>query len=188
MADPLNGTHAVVVLPTDQVAPEVLAGARSLMDLAWPDPDDRFTDDDWDHALGGLHAYIRDAAGVVIAHASVVPRRLWIGEHPVTAGYVEAVAVQPDLQGQGLGSAVMEAIDALIRLRYELGVLGTGEDRFYARLGWERWGGTLWVRRTAGSERSPEEDGYVWVLRTPGSPPFSGDEPLSCEERPGDDW
>lgn len=189
MADPaLGGPPDVVVLPTDRLTPDDLAGARALMDLAWPDPDDAFSDDDWDHALGGMHAFVRGSPATVLVHASVVPRRMWIGEREVTAGYVEAVAVRPELQGRGLGTAVMEAIDAVIRERYDLGVLGTGADRFYERLGWERWRGTLWVRRPTGPERSTDEEGYVWVLRTSRGPAFSGDETLSCEERPGDDW
>jgi hypothetical protein len=83
----------------------------------------------------------------------------------------------------------MEALDGVIREGYALGCLGTGEDRFYARLGWERWAGTLWVRRAGDvRDRSADEEGYVWVLRTPSSPPFTGEEPLTCEERSGDDW
>lgn len=178
----------VELRPTDALTPDDLAGIRALMDLGWPDPEEAFADEDWEHALGGLHAFVRDPSGRIVAHGSVVPRTLWIGEQPVATGYVEAVATHPDHRRRGLGSAVMEALDAAITERDELGCLGTGEDRFYARLGWERWAGTLWVRRPGGDERSPEEEGYVWVLRTPRSPAFTGTEPLTCEERSGDDW
>ena len=173
---------------TDGLTAADLARIRALMDLGWPDPDEAFDDDDWDHALGGVHALVRDPGGRVLAHGSVVPRSLWIGDRAVAAGYVEAVATHPAWRRRGLGSAVMTALATVVRDRYELGCLGTGEDRFYARLGWERWRGPSWVRRPGGPERSPDEDGYLWVLRTPTGPPFTGDEPLTCEERPGDDW
>jgi aminoglycoside 2'-N-acetyltransferase I len=180
---------AVELRPTESLTADDLAAIRALMDLGWPDPDEAFQDEDWDHALGGVHAYVRDAAGRIVAHGSVVPRTLWIGTDPVATGYVEAVATHPGHRRLGLGSAVMEALDGVIAERYALGCLGTGEDRFYARLGWERWRGSLWVRRAGGGrERCPDEEGYVWVLRTPASPSFTGDEPLSCEERSGDDW
>jgi aminoglycoside 2'-N-acetyltransferase I len=173
---------------TDSLTPDDLAACRALMDLAWPDPDDRFTDEDWTHALGGTHALVRDEAGTVVAHGSVVPRTLWIGGRAVATGYVEAVATHPDHRRRGLGTAVMAALGEVITDGFELGALGTGEECFYARLGWVRWVGTLWVRRPAGPERSPDEEGHVWVLRTSRSPAFTGEEPLGCEERPGDDW
>lgn len=173
---------------TDELTSADLAGVRALMDLGWPDPEEAFSDDDWDHALGGVHALVRDAGGAIRSHGSVVPRTLWIGERPVATGYVEAVATHPAWRGRGLGSAVMAALGRVIEERHELGCLGTGEDRFYARLGWERWRGPSWVLRAGGRERSPDEDGYLWVLRTSTSPPFTGEEPLTCEERPGDDW
>lgn len=179
----------VELAATDALAPDDLVAIRALMDLGWPDPDEAFEDEDWEHALGGVHAFVRDVAGRIVAHGSVVPRTLWIGEDPLATGYVEAVATHPEHRRLGLGSAVMEALDTVIRERYALGCLGTGEEGFYARLGWERWGGTLWVRRAGGRrDRCADEEGYVWVLRTPSSPGFTGDEPLSCEERAGDDW
>jgi aminoglycoside 2'-N-acetyltransferase I len=177
----------VIVLPTASMEPVDLASARALMALAWPDPDDAFDDDDWDHALGGVHAFIRED-GAVVAHASVVPRRLWVGDRTLAVGYVEAVATRPDRQRQGLGSVVMRAIGDVVRERYELGALGTGEGPFYARLGWEPWLGETWVRRATGPERTPDDDGGIWVLRTPRTGPLDVRAPIACEERPGDDW
>ena len=68
-----------------------------------------FDDDDWEHALGGIHATIREADDVV-AHASVIQRRLLHGGRALRAGYVEAVGVRADRRRQGYGRAVMERI------------------------------------------------------------------------------
>ena len=60
-----------------------------------------FTDADWEHALGGMHAVICHH-GALIAHAAVVQRRLLYGDTALRCGYVEGVAVREDWRGQGL--------------------------------------------------------------------------------------
>ena len=57
--------------------------------------DGAFTDDDWDHARGGLHAVAFDGSELV-GHASVVQRRLLHDGKALRAGYVEGVAVRAD--------------------------------------------------------------------------------------------
>jgi aminoglycoside 2'-N-acetyltransferase I len=163
------------------------------MDEAFGTGEEAFAEEDWQHALGGLHAVLVDGEAV-IAHASVVERELWIAGRPVRTGYVEAVATRPGLEGRGHGSRVMEAVGEHIRATFELGALGTGRHSFYQRLGWETWQGPLFVR-AAGTgdegpslERTPDDEGSLLVLRTPASPPFEGTEPLSCDWRPGDVW
>ena len=158
---------------------------RSLLDAAFAGD---FTDDDWAHALGGTHAIV-EVDGAVVAHASVVPRVLDIGTQHVRAGYVEAVGVLPTLHGTGLGTAVMRALGEVIAREFELGVLSTGEWRFYEGLGWERWRGPTWVRHPHGRlERSPDDDDSLMILRTPTSPPIDLFAPLTCDARPGDPW
>jgi aminoglycoside 2'-N-acetyltransferase I len=151
------------------------------------DDDERFTDADWDHAVGGVH-FVLDLDGEIIAHASVVERQLQIGGRPVRTGYVEAVATAPDRQKAGFGSLVMTEVAAYIRDRFELGALGTGRHRFYERLGWLSWSGPSSVRTTDGTVPTPDEDGYILVLPTPTSPPLDLADPISCEWRPGDVW
>ena len=109
-------TRLLATTALDEVS---LAAIRALLDAAF---DGDFDDDDWDHALGGTHALIETADGV-IAHASVVPRVLDVGSQPVRAGYVEAVAVLPTRHGTGLGSAVMRALGEVIAGEFELGAL-----------------------------------------------------------------
>jgi aminoglycoside 2'-N-acetyltransferase I len=76
-----------------------------------------------------------------------------------------------------------------IREQYELGVLGTGEQHFYERLGWERWQGRSFVRGNDGTVSSTaEEDPWLMVLRTGPSAAMPLTGTLTCEWRPGDVW
>lgn len=175
-------------LPTAALAPGEVAAIRALLSEAFgPDEDDRFTDDDWDHAVGGTH-FVLDLVGEVIAHASVVERVLELGGRPVRTGYVEAVAVAPRQQGLGHGSTLMTAVTAWIADRFELGALGTGRPRFYERLGWRTWRGPSAVRTPNGIRRTPDEDGFILVLPTRSSPQFDLTETITCDWRPGDVW
>ena len=165
-----------------------LAHVWALTQAAFPAGD--FSHDDLAHAMGGRH-FLAEADGRIVGHASVVERSLEVDGRPIRAGYVEAVAVLPAWQGQGIASALMTAAGAHIRSHYELGALGTGHPAFYERLGWRIWAGPTWVRTAAGDQRSEDEDGGILWLRTPTTPttpPVTGDEPISCEWRAGDAW
>ena len=177
-------------LTTPELSPDEVVAIRSILWAAFDDPDEpdeAFTEHDWQHGLGGTHV-VADLEGRVVAHGSVVAREIHVGSRPLAAGYVESVATRPDLQRTGLGTAVMRELGAIIGERYEAGFLGTGELDFYRRLGWESWRGPLSVRTTGGDQRTPDEDGFVMVLRMPISPPLDLDAPLSCDWRPGDVW
>jgi aminoglycoside 2'-N-acetyltransferase I len=174
-------------LPTSQLTAAEVRAIRALLWAAFPSGDEAFTEDDWRHAIGGLH-FVLERDGRVLAHASVVERQLHVGGQPVQAGYVEAVATDPDQQGRGLGTRVMRDVTSYIRERFELGALGTGSHHFYERLGWVAWRGPTSVRTDAGTHRTPGEDGYILVLPTPSSPPLDPTAPISCEWRPGAVW
>jgi aminoglycoside 2'-N-acetyltransferase I len=165
-----------------------VAALRKLLRAAFaPDEHGGFTEDDWRHALGGLHflAFDKDS---LVAHAAVVARELHIAGKPLNAGYVEAVATSPGHQRRGFGSTVMRAVDDYIAANFELGALGTSSHGFYERLGWHTWRGPTYVRTAHGLERSTAEDGYIMVLRTPSSPALDLEAPISCDWRPGDSW
>ncbi|MDT5258310.1 MAG: aminoglycoside 2-N-acetyltransferase, partial [Mycobacterium sp.] len=66
-----------------------------------------FTENDWEHALGGMHALIW-RHGAIIAHAAVVQRRLLYRGVALRCGYVEGFAVREDCRGQGLAHALMD--------------------------------------------------------------------------------
>jgi aminoglycoside 2'-N-acetyltransferase I len=170
----------------DLTSAEVSA-LRALLWAAFPPGEEGFTEDDWEHALGGMH-FLLEVEGAITAHASVVERELHVSGRPRRAGYVEAVATAPTSQGQGLGTVVMRDVNAYIRDAFEMGALGTGLHGFYERLGWETWRGPTSVRTDRGEQRTPDEDGYILVLRTPNSPPLDLAAPISCDWRPGDVW
>ncbi|MBA3688646.1 MAG: GNAT family N-acetyltransferase [Chloroflexi bacterium] len=150
--------------------------------------------EDWDgywESIGpGVHVIAEQAGRGVVAHAAIVPRLLYPGEATLRTGYVEAVAVAPAMQRHGLGTKVMEIIDAMIDEAYELGALGTGSHGFYERLGWVTWRGPTWIREGDGRvERSPNEDGGIMVRRTPTTPAdFDLTLPIAVDWRPGEVW
>ncbi len=174
-------------LPTDLLTPDELRTIRALMDVAFGTGEEAFADEDWAHALGGQH-FVLDLDGEIVSHASVVERVLEIGGRPLRTGYVEAVATAPAEQGRGHGSIVMEAATEHIRAGFELGALGTGRHAFYERIGWAMWRGPAFVRSPEGERRTPDDEGYILVLRTSSSPPFDLGEPIICDWRPGDVW
>lgn len=175
-------------LPTESLTEPELIAIRALMDAAFgTDEEDGFADEDWAHALGGRH-FVLDIHGQIVSHASVVERVLEIGGQPLRTGYVEAVATAPGLEDRGHGSAVMTAANEHILATFELGALGTGRHAFYGRLGWETWRGQALLRTPEGPVRTPDEEGFILVLRTPQSPPFDLSDSISCEWRPGDVW
>lgn len=107
-------------LPTDALTTDELRAIRALMDTAFGTGDEAFADEDWEHALGGLHVVL-DLDGEVVSHASVVERALEIGGRPFRTGYVEAVATDPGRQDQGYGTRVMTAATEHVRATFELG-------------------------------------------------------------------
>lgn len=175
-------------LSTKELTRSELVAIRALLERAFgSDEEERFTDADWDHSLGGVH-FVLDIAGEIVAQASVVERELHIGGRTLRTGYVEAVATEPERQGAGFGSLVMADMTAWIRDRFELGGLGTGRQGFYQRLGWLTWIGPSSVRMADNERPTPEDDGYIMVLPTPSSPPLDLTAPISCDWRPGDVW
>jgi aminoglycoside 2'-N-acetyltransferase I len=173
----------VSVLHTWQVPETTLTAVRELLDEAF---DGGFGDDDWEHSLGGVHALAWDG-DELIGHGSVVQRRLLHGGRALRAGYVEGVAVRADRRRQGVGGAVMAALEDVVRGAYPLGALSASEDAlaFYAARGWQRWRGRTFAMTPAGVERTEEEDDGVFVL--PVVPlDLAGD--LTCDWRDGDVW
>jgi len=149
--------------------------------------DGRFTDEDWEHTLGGRHVVVFDE-GLCVAHAAVVPRTLCVAGAPFDCGYVEGVATAPEKQGRGFGSLAMTEISRFIRSEYEFGALSTDRHSFYERLGWERWSGPTYVRTGTDEVRTEEEDAGIMVLRFGPSGGIDLAAALSCEARRGDDW
>ncbi len=163
-----------------------LAAVRALLDDAF---DGDFSDEDWDHTVGGIHAIVVDGDDV-IAHGSLVQRRLLHDGRALRTGYVEAVAVRADRRRQGHGSAVMAALEHVLRHGgYELGALGASDEAvpLYRGRGWRLWRGPSAVLAPTGIERTPEEDGCVYVMPVAGVR-LDLDAEIACDWRPGDVW
>ena len=160
-----------------------LTAARAMLDAAFAD----FGDHDWEHALGGIHALVWES-GELVGHASVVQRRILHGGRALRAGYVEAVAVRGDRRRRGVGGALMEAIERVVRGAYELGALGASDAgaALYAARGWKRWRGRTFALTPDGVVRTEEEDDSIYVLPVSAALDLSGD--LTCDWREGDVW
>ena len=146
-----------------------------------------FSEDDWEHALGGMHALVYHH-GALIAHAAVVQRRLLYRGAPLRAGYLEGVAVREDWRGQGLGSALMDGAEQVIRGAYELGALSPSEParQLYLDRGWVPWRGPTSVLAPGGLTRTPDDDGAVFVL--PVTVELDPTADLVCDWRTGEVW
>lgn len=173
---------------TADVDPVDLSAAQDLLQAAFAHlpPDEAFGPEDWEHALGGTHALLHDGS-TLVAHAALVMRRVLHGGRALRCGYVEAVAVAPDRQRQGLGGQVMSALEALAPA-YDLLALGATDEGMglYLSRGWVPWRGRLFALTPDGVLPTDDEEGYVLVL--PGSTPLDLDGDLTCDWRDGDVW
>ena len=172
------------VAHTADLGAEALHAARALLDDVFGA---EMEDEDWDHALGGVHTLVWEEQRLV-GHASVVQRRLLHAGRALRTGYVEGVAVRADRRRRGHGTAMMEALERVIRGAYELGALGASEDgvRLYEQCGWRPWQGRLFALTPAGVIPTAEEEGDVYVLETSVALERTGE--LTCDWRDGDVW
>ena len=158
---------------------------RLLLDVAFGG---RFSSEDWNHALGGRHFFIRNSAGRIVSHASVVERKLETSGYPLSTGYVEAVATQPEFQRQGLATAVMHAVGEFVQDRFELSALSSSRAGFYEKRGWIRWRGATWCREEENLARTADEDGGVFVKFTRHGPLLDVEGDIVVQWRAGDVW
>ena len=171
---------------TSELDVATLAEIRDFLDAAY---DGDFADEDWEHALGGVHLQLRED-GELLGHACVVQRRLVHRGTGIRTGYVEAVAVRGDRRRLGHGDALMAATEGIVSAAYDLGALSAAEEarRLYTRRGWVPWGGETWVLAPDGLRRTQDDDGGILVLETPTSPELDFGSGLACDWRPGDVW
>lgn len=176
--------HTARLIHTADLDNETRQSAHQLLIEAF---EGDFTADDWDHTLGGMHALVYHH-GALIAHAAVVLRRLLYRGTPLRTGYVEGVAVREDWRGQGLGRALMNSAEQVIRGAYRLGALSSSESarHIYIGRGWIQWKGPTSVLAPTGLIRTPEDDGYVFVMPVDVTLDPTAD--LVCDWRSGDVW
>lgn len=174
----------VHVAHTADVSASTLREAHALLRQVFGE---EMSDEDWEHVLGGMHAFTW-AEGQLVGHASIVQRRLLHGGRALRTGYVEGVGVHPALRRQGHGAALMEALERVLQGAYELGALGASDEgaRFYASRGWLPWRGTTWAMTPLGTVRTEEEDDSVYVLPVTAELDLTGE--LTCDWRDGALW
>ncbi|MFI5984750.1 GNAT family N-acetyltransferase [Streptomyces sp. NPDC051555] len=154
---------SVRVVHTAGLGEDGLRAVRALLEEAF---EGDFGDLDFEHALGGMHALAYEGDRIV-AHGSVVMRRVVHRGRSLRTGYVEAVAVRPDRRRRGLGAGIVAALEQVIAGAYPLGALSASEQgaALYAGRGWSVWGGEIGTLGPGGPERLAGEEGstYVWV-------------------------
>jgi aminoglycoside 2'-N-acetyltransferase I len=171
-------------IPSAQLARESLDELRGLFNAAFGE---RFSDTDFQHSLGGTH-FVIATEGRLVSHAAVVARTLKVGDMSLRAAYVEAVATEPRHQRRGHASTVMRHVAEEVRETFEIGALSTASPGFYTQLGWEQWQGPSFVDAPSGRVRTAEDDGGIYVLRTPSSATIDLADALTCDWRLGDVW
>ncbi|MGA8257685.1 MAG: GNAT family N-acetyltransferase [Nocardioides sp.] len=173
----------VIAAHTGELASDELGAIRVLLDAAF---DGRFDDHDWEHSLGGMHALVLEGDDKVIAHGSLVQRRLLHEGRSLRTGYVEGVATRADRRRAGHGSTVMTALERLAPA-YDVLALSASAAAvpFYEARGWTVWRGASSVLSPEGLLPTPDDDGAIYVL---GGAGLDLDEPLICDWRNGDVW
>ena len=174
----------VSLIHTARVDRATLDAARALVDEAFGG---EFGDDDWEHALGGLHALAFEGTRLV-GHGALVQRRVLHQGRTLRCGYVEAVGVVPDRRRQGLASAVMAELEWVTRRAYDLGALSATDagSGLYLSRGWRLWAGPTSALTPSGIRRTPDDDGSVHVLVGGAELDLSAE--LTCDWRDGDVW
>ena len=179
------GRLALRTVVTADLTAEEADRLRSFLDEAFAGG---FGEDDWSHALGGIHV-LGAVDGELAGHAAVVCRQLIVGEQTLRTGYVEAVATGPAWRRRGIAGRLMESVERLATGGFELGALASSEEgtALYRRRGWTPWQGPLAALTPRGPIPTPDEQ--VFVLSTP-TTPMSVDptDKLTCDWRRGDLW
>ena len=173
------------VAHTSELDPALLDDSRAMLVEVF---EGTFEPEDWEHALGGIHAIAYGDDGELVGHASVVQRRLLHGGRALRTGYVEGVGVRKDARRQGHAGALMDAIERVIRGAYELGALGASDMAlpFYRGRGWRPWEGETYAFTPDGRIRTPDDDDSLHVLEL--GAPLDRTGEITCDWREGAVW
>ncbi|QKW09380.1 GNAT family N-acetyltransferase [Streptomyces sp. NA04227] len=174
----------VTLAHTADLAADQLSGIRALLDTAF---EGEFDAQDWDHALGGLHVLLTGEDGL-LAHGAVIQRRVRHAGRSLRVGYVEAVAVRPELHRSGHGGRIMAAAERVIDAAYELGALSASDAgaALYRSRGWQVWPGRIGALGPDGPLRLPDEEGSTFLREVPGGPQLDAEQGLFFDWRDGD--
>ncbi|MET9430700.1 MULTISPECIES: GNAT family N-acetyltransferase [unclassified Streptomyces] len=179
MTDSLRTAH------TYALTPAALDALRAMLETAF---DGDFGEEDWDHGLGGVHAYVEDERGIA-AHGSVIMRRVVHAGRAYRVGYVEGVAVRADRRRQGLGGRVMAALEEVIDGAYAFGALSASDEgaELYRARGWQLWNGRVEAYGPGGVVHLPDEEDSTYLRPAAGRPlPAAETGALMFDWRDGD--
>ena len=169
---------------TAEASTEFLNELRTLLSISFGN---KFTEDDWNHGLGGRHFAILEA-GRLVAYCAVVPRRIYIEEKPYSCGYLENVASAPDKRHQGFASMAVRKANQHITENFDIGGLSTSKHDFYRKFGWQVWRGPTFVVSNGSWRSSDSVGGGIMILETGAVPMLDPQSRIACEDRPGDAW
>ena len=186
---------AIKVIPAQQLTPIDLQSIQALCTRA-------FEEDVWcdyDYLKSAFHVIGR-VDNKIVSHGLWTDRLLIVdGQAPLKTAYLEYVATEPALQGQGLASQLLRFFieyiqnDSLLRTQlhidkpYQIAALAPEDSDFYQRLGWQLWVGDLAIRLEDGQTIATLDDD-VMVYRLACTPIFSVTGALSAESREGEWW
>ena len=147
-----------------------------------------FTDADWEHALGGMHAMIMPSRRADRRTPQWCSAACCTGTRHCGAATSKASRSARTGAGQGLADALMDAVEQVVRGAYQLGALSASEAgrNLYAARGWLPWRGPTSVLAPTGMRRTPDDDGSLFVL--PVSVELDTGEAITCDWRDGDVW
>lgn len=174
----------VDLLDTPVLTPATRQAARCLVERAF---DGSVSVEDWMKAPSAPYASPA-RRGPSHRGRPVVQRHLLHGGRTFRVGYVEAVAVHPELRRRGLPSSVMAALEGVVRTAYDGGALSATDDgaALHRARGWLPGQGSTWALTPEGRVRTPEDDDAVFVLPDAAELDPAGE--LTCDWRDGDLW
>ncbi|MFC8671086.1 GNAT family N-acetyltransferase [Streptomyces griseorubiginosus] len=147
---------------------------------------ERYTQESWEHCLGGIH-YLLRYGDKLVAHGALVPRYLRQGDMELRGVYGESMATLSDWRNLGFGTAIVALATAEIRRNYDIGVFAGSRYGFYRRLGWDKWRGPTFVETARGIELKGPDRGAV-MFWLPDHSIVDPDADLTTISRSGDDW
>jgi aminoglycoside 2'-N-acetyltransferase I len=174
----------VRVRHTEQLSEEELDELKAMLKAVFGT--ERYTDESWEHCLGGIH-YLLRYGDRLVAHGALVPRYLRQGGRVLRGVYGESMATLNDWRNFGFGSAIVAMATAEIRRNYDIGVFAASRYGFYQRLGWDKWRGPTFVETEHGIEPKGPDRGAV-MFRLPDHSTVDPDADLTTISRSGDDW
>lgn len=178
----MNPSLQMTTLPSDALTGAQRAAVIDLINRAYEEDLAEL----FDSFTGATHI-LGTVGDTLVSHALWVTRRLRVETQPLLrTAYVELVATDPAWQRRGFATAVMNKVAEDIR-DYDIGALSPFSVDYYARLGWERWQGPLFIRKGDDLLPTPDDED-VMILRLPRTPALDLHAALSVEWREGEVW